>query len=259
MPHLTTLDVGKNLINQLVGFETLKGQDLEEWSAGPLSICRSFKLFCLHYFSAKPTFGYPTFGYDGVMGRTLVAFKFECKRQSRFRRTCSCTYPGMCQSVERKQHHGQEMKRCRKRCGTFFPRCYLDKTLYLCIPCSCGHRNCFIVGMTLRPRLEIVNGKRQGFAKPQKPKKLKAGHDRHDRHDRHEANNGRGHKAGLGRGRGAGRGRGMAVSETEAWKSGRQVSLSAGCQVLSGSVECGFWNVSHVATVQASSLYCVIS
>ena len=89
-----------------------------------------------------------------------------------------------------------------------------------------------------------------------KPKKLKAGHDRHDRH---EANNGRGHKAGLGRGRGAGRGRGMAVSETEAWKSGRQVSLSAGCQVLSGSVECGFWNVSHVATVQASSLYCVIS
>ena len=103
-----------------------------------------------------------------------------------------------------------------------------------------------------------MNGKRQGFAKPQKPKKLKAGHDRHDRH---EANNGRdGHKAGLGRGRGAGRGRGMAVSETvEAWKSGRQVSLlSAGCQVLSGSVECGFWNVSHVATVQASSLYCVI-
>lgn len=37
MPHLTTLDVGKNLINQLAGFETLKGQDLEEWSAGPLS------------------------------------------------------------------------------------------------------------------------------------------------------------------------------------------------------------------------------
>ena len=88
--------------------------------------------------------------------------------------------------------------------------------------------------MTLRPRLEIVNGKRQGFAKPQKTQKpRKAGHDRRDRHD-YGANNGRDdHKAGRpGRGRGAGRGRGMAASETEAWKSGRLSFMSAGCQVL---------------------------
>ena len=145
----------------------------------------------------------------------------------------------------------QEMKRCQKRCGTFFPRCFWDQTLYICIfvsPAALYIGSVFFVGMTLRPRLEIVNGKRQGFAKPQKSKFRKAGHDRHDRHDRHRASNGRdGHKAGLGRGRGAGRGRGMAASETmEAWKSGTVcVSWMPSCVRFCGM---GSWNVLHVAT-----------